>query len=188
MLRPKVRFCSPERDPQINTAVRRVCSHNECAALITIRLILFILNVFILQHYQHWIFPRSRCYTLGGAITRLLNESRITRSKTQARKTQKRSISYVSICIWKIMRSSTLTAYKWKRSNVSEWSVDPESVKRWDTDGGHLLHLWFHNITEYDPDYLIKKLNFLSFLLKPTYNQVLIKTMFEARIKQIFLV
>ncbi len=148
MLRPKVRFCSPERDPQINTAVRRVCSHNECAALITIRLILFILNVFILQHYQHWIFPRSRCYTLGGAITRLLNESRITRSKTQARKTQKRSISYVSICIWKIMRSSTLTAYKWKRSNVSEWSVDPESVKRWDTDGGHLLHLWFHNITE----------------------------------------
>ncbi len=42
-------------------------------------------------------FPRflcSHCYTLGGAITHLLNESRITRSKTQTRKTQKPAISY----------------------------------------------------------------------------------------------
>ncbi len=44
-------------------------------------------------------FPRflcSHCYTLGGAITHLLNESRITRSKTQTRKTQKPAISYVA--------------------------------------------------------------------------------------------
>ncbi len=55
--------------------------------------------------------------------------------------------------------ASTLTAYKWKLPNVTEWNVDPESVKDlcklWDTDGSHLLHLCFDNITEYDPDVIL---------------------------------
>ncbi len=127
---------------QLSPAVRRqqhvlMSVQLQLSALIIIRLILFSLNVlivplkFIINSFpaKHGIFPRSHCYTLGGAITHLLNESRKCRSKTQERKTQKRSISYVSICIWKIMRSSTLTAHKWKLSNVTEWNVDPESVK-----------------------------------------------------------
>ncbi len=87
-----------------------------------------------------------------------------------------------SICIWKIMRSSTLTTYKWKLSNVTEWNVDPESVKLWDTDGRHLLHLCFDNITEYDPDVVLDKKAIFSafcwkccFFMKPTYIQALIK-------------
>ncbi len=95
-------------------------------------------------------FSRFHCYR--GAFTHLLNESRITRSKTQARKTQKRVISHVSFCIWKIMRSS---AYKWKLPNITEWNVDPESVKGlwiFGRTDGNLLHICFHNITEYDPD------------------------------------
>ncbi len=39
--------------------------------------------------------------------------------------------------------------------------MDPESVKGlcklWDTDGSHLLHLCFDNITEYDPDVVFDK-------------------------------
>ncbi len=49
--------------------------------------------------FQTQIFQVS---TLGGAVTHLLNESRITRSKTQTRKKTKQAVSYVSICIWKI--------------------------------------------------------------------------------------
>ncbi len=98
-------------------------------------------------------FPDFHCSTLGGAIIHLLNDSRKCRSKTQTRKTHKCAISYGSICIWKIMRSSTLTAYKWKLPNVTEWNVDPDSgkglCKLWDTDGSQLLHICFDNITEY---------------------------------------
>ncbi len=48
-----------------------------------------------------------------------------------------------------------------------------------------MLHLCFDNITEYDPDVVFdKNLIFLSFFMKPTFIQVLIKTMLEARIKQ----
>ncbi len=42
-------------------------------------------------------FPRSRCYMLGGTITHLLNESRMYRSKTQTRKTQKFKSSQVKL-------------------------------------------------------------------------------------------
>ncbi len=48
--------------------------------------------------------------------------------------------------------------------------MDPESVKGlcklWDTDGSHLLHLCFDNITEYDPYVVFYKKCDLSFLLK----------------------
>ncbi len=70
----------------------------------------------------------SLLYTRGRYYTSL-NESRKCRSKTQMRKTQKRAMSYVSICIWKTMPSSTLTAYTWKPPNVTEWNVNPESGK-----------------------------------------------------------
>ncbi len=66
----------------------------------------------------------SLLYTRGRYYTSL-NESRKCRSKTQTRKTQKRAMSYV----WKTMWSSTLTAYKWKLPNVTEWNVNPESGK-----------------------------------------------------------
>ncbi len=71
-------------------------------------------------------------------------------------------------------------------------------MKPWDTDGSHLLHLCFDNITEYDPDVVFdKKCDFLSFLLKmllflfyETYLHSSVdkkkKTMFKARIKGIF--
>ncbi len=49
--------------------------------------------------FQTLNFPCSHSYTLQGAITHLLNESRMSRSKTQARKMQKQAISFVSICI-----------------------------------------------------------------------------------------
>ncbi len=46
--------------------------------------------------------------------------------------------------------------------------------------------IYFDNITEYDPDVVFYKnaifLRFLLFLMKPTYIEVLIKTMLEARI------
>ncbi len=72
--------------------------------------------------------------------------------------------------------------------------MDPESVKGlcklWDTDGSHLLHLCFDNITEYDPYVVFYKKCDLSFLLKIdfffvrlAYIQVLIKKIdLEARI------
>ncbi len=63
------------------------------------------------------------------------------------------------------------------------------------TDGSHLLHICFENITEYYPDAVFdKKMKFsqlfaqdVAFLMKPAYIQVLIKTMPEAKIKLIFL-
>ncbi len=66
----------------------------------------------------------------------------------------------------------------------------------WSTDGSHLLHICFENITEYYPDAVFdKKMKFsqlfaqdVAFFMKPAYIQVLIKTMPEAKIKQIFLV
>ncbi len=60
------------------------------------------------------------------------------------------------------------------------------------TDGSHLLHLCFDNITEYDPDVVSDKNAIFSafssiffyFFMKPTFIQVLIKkTMLEAKIK-----
>ncbi len=78
---------------------------------------------------------------------------------------------------------------KWKLPNVTEWNVNPESgkgmCKIWDTDGSHLQHLCFDNITEYDPDVVFDKnvifTAFCSkccFFMKPTYVQVLINRFF----------
>ncbi len=57
--------------------------------------------------------------------------------------------------------------------------MDPERglCKLWDTDGS--LRLCFDNITEYDPDVVFDKCDFvaqnIADFMKPTYIQVLIK-------------
>ncbi len=53
--------------------------------------------------------------------------------------------------------NAIIDAYKWKLSKATEWNVDPESMKLWDTDGSHLLHLCSDDITEYDPDVVFDK-------------------------------
>jgi len=76
------------------------------------------------------------------------------------------------------MRSSTLTACKWKLPNVSEIQ---KVCKLWDTDGSHPLHLCFDYSTEYDPDVVFDKNAFCSMLLflwNLTYIQVLIQILF----------
>ncbi len=65
------------------------------------------------------------------------------------------------------------SAYKWKLPNITEWNVDPESVKGlwiFGRTDGNLLH---HNITEYDPDVVFDKMWF-SQLFAQNF-QVLIK-------------
>ncbi len=42
--------------------------------------------------------------------------------------------------------------------------------KLWDTDGRHLLHLCFDNITEYDPDVVFDKNANVAFFMKPIHN------------------
>ncbi len=43
------------------------------------------------------------------------------------------------------------------QSEMSIQKVVKDLCKLWDTDGSHLLHLCFDNITEYDPDVVFDK-------------------------------
>ncbi len=43
------------------------------------------------------------------------------------------------------------------QSEMSIQKLVKDLCKLWDTDGSHLLHLCFDNITEYDPDVVFDK-------------------------------
>ncbi len=59
---------------------------------------IFVKRRYLFPHQTEYSrFPCFHCYTLGGAIMHILNESRKCRSKTQTRKMQKLIISYVRI-------------------------------------------------------------------------------------------